>query len=318
MVKQVICDTITKKNNARLAVMLTENGKLKGDLTCFNWGNGTYWIMGSYYLRQWHMRWFKDNLPANSKNMRVRGSVLVNDISDNICGYAISGPNSRKVISELTNENMSNEEFKFMKCKEVDIGLIRAKVGRLSVSGELGYEINCHALEMSSLREMLLRVGNKYNIREYGYYALNSLRMEKSFGIWNSEFMQAYTPMETRMDRWINYDKDVNFIGKKSFLIEKEKNVNDLEKILVTLEIENAESEAVGYEPIWDLDGNRIGMTTSGGYGYSVKKSLAMALIEPKFMNLNSKLKTHIVGVEKNCFVIANSPWDPSGKRMRQ
>ena len=58
---------LPKKNNARLAVMLTENGKLKGDLTCFNWGNGTYWIMGSYYLRQWHMRWFKDNLPANSK-----------------------------------------------------------------------------------------------------------------------------------------------------------------------------------------------------------------------------------------------------------
>ena len=100
-----------------------------------------------------------------------------------------------------------------MQCREVDLGLVRAKVGRLSVAGELSFEMNCSALEHETLREMLLEAGAEFGIREYGYYALNSLRMEKSFGIWNAEFMQAYTPGETLMDRWIAWDKNVNFVG---------------------------------------------------------------------------------------------------------
>ncbi len=308
---------LPKKNKSRLAVMLTHNGKMKGDLTCFNWGDGSFWIMGSYYLREWHMRWFRDNLPSSMRGIKVKGDVFINDISDNICGYALSGPNSREVLKKLTNEDISNQNFKFMECREMDVGLIRAKVGRLSVSGELGYEINCQALEMSALREMLFKAGEEIGIREYGYYALNSLRMEKSFGIWNHEFMQAYTPCETLMDRWIVSDKDTDFIGKNAYIDEKKMGVNKLEKILVTLEIIDAHSEAIGYEPVWDLEGNRIGMTTSGGFGHSIGKSLAMALINPKFRHANTKLKTHIVGIEKDCCVIANSPWDPSGKRMR-
>ena len=90
-----------------------------------------------------------------------------------------------------------------------------------------------------------------------------------------------------------------------------------MKQILVTLEIENAQAEAAGYEPVWAPNGQRIGMTTSGGYGYSVEKSLAMALIDPAFSDVGTQLKTHIVGVERSCRVIESSPWDPSGARIR-
>ena len=313
---QLFATKLPAPNRARLAVMLGHDGRLKGDLTCFDWGDGTYWIMGSYYLREWHTRWFHDHSQGD-KALTEPGSVSVRDISDATTGFALSGPNARKVLEKLTHEDMSHEAFKFMACKEVDLGLIRAKVGRLSVAGELGFEINVSALEHITLRKMLLEAGADLGIREYGYYALNSLRMEKSFGIWNAEFMQAYTPGETLMDRWIAWDKNSDFVGRAGATTERDAGKSALKQILVTLEIDNAEAEAAGYEAIWGPDNNRIGMTTSGGFGYSVNKSLAMALIDPAFAAPGTELKTHIVGVERICRVIENSPWDPTGARIR-
>ena len=176
--------------------------------------------MGSYYLREWHLRWFHDHLPGGIKSIHTDGEVSLLDISDNVGGYAISGPNSRKLLERLTNFDVSNENLKFMSCNEIDIGLIKTKIARLSVAGELGYEINCHALELNALRELLISKGKDLGVQEYGYYALNTLRLEKSFGIWNNEFMQAYTPGETGLSRWISRGKNVEFVGKTPALKE--------------------------------------------------------------------------------------------------
>ena len=84
---------------------MRHDGRLKGDLTVFNWGDGTYWIMGSYYLREWHMRWFHDHL-AGGERALVDGGVQVRDIGDGVTGFAISGPNSREVLQKLTHEDL--------------------------------------------------------------------------------------------------------------------------------------------------------------------------------------------------------------------
>ncbi len=314
---QLLATDIPSNNKVKLAVMLGHDGRLKGDLTCFNWGNNVFWIMGSYYLREWHLRWFHDHLPGGIKSIHSDGEVSLIDISDNIGGYAISGPNSRKLLERLTNFDVSNENLNFMSCNEIDIGLIKTKIARLSVAGELGYEINCHALELNALRELLISKGKDLGVQEYGYYALNTLRLEKSFGIWNSEFMQAYTPGETGLNRWISRGKNVDFVGKTSALKELSQGKKALQKTLITLEIKDAEVEAIGYEPIWSKNNKRIGMTTSGGYGHNVHKSLAMAFVDPEFSEPGIELKTHIVGKEKRCVVLSNSPWDPEGLRMR-
>ena len=292
---------------ARLGTMLSPEGKLKGDLTVFNWGDGSWWIMGSYYLREWHMRWFDDHIKTDD------GDVSVNDIADSVVGFSISGPNAREVLAKLTHEDVSNEALPFMGCKTMDVGLIRAKVGRLSVVGERGYEINCSAAEHISLREMLLEAGADLGIREVGFYALNSLRLEKSFGIWSFEFRQEYTPGMTGMDRWIDFNKD-DFHGKQAALIERDS--DSATKKLVTLEIDSKDADASGYEPIWN-DGKRVGYVTSGGYGHTVGKSLAMALVYSDLTQPGTALSVHIVGVECGAKVIEASPYDPSGQNMR-
>ena len=286
---------------AKLAPMLSPEGKLKGDLTVFNWGDGNWWIMGSYYLREWHMRWFNDHM---------MDGVTLRDIADTTVGFSVSGPNSRKVLEKLTDGPIA--DLPFMGCGSFDIGLIRARVGRLSVAGELGFEIHCSAVEQIALRRMLLEAGSDLGIREVGFNALLSLRLEKSFGIWSTEFTQAYTAGQTGMNRWVDWSKD--FIGKEA--AQQERDEAQSKQVIVTMEIDSEDADASGYEPIWK-DGNIVGFVTSGGYGHTVKKSLAMAMLNRDCAAEGTELTIHIVGVEKTARVISASPYDPKGQAMR-
>ena len=298
----IMAGKIPKPGRVKLAPMLSENGRLKGDLTVFNWGEGVFWIMGSYYLRAWHMRWFNDHLSDG---------VSIRDLGEDMVGFSLAGPKSREVIATLTDSDI--ETLPFMGCGEFDIGLIRAKVGRLSVAGELGFEINCRMGDHIALRRLLLAAGEPFGIREYGFNALLSLRLEKSFGIWSAEFTQGYTPGMTGMDRWVDWDKG-DFIGRKAALAERDG--NGPRQKLVTLEIDADDADASGYEPIWS-DGQKVGFVTSGGYGHTIGKSLAMGLINTELAKPGTELSVHIVGVEISAKIIADSPYDPDGKAMR-
>ncbi len=287
----------------RLAPMLGHDGRLKGDLTVLNWGDETYWIMGSYYLRAWHMRWFRDHL--------IDG-VTVRDLSDAIAGFAVAGPRSRDLMQRVAHDDMSHEAFGFMACRIMDVGLIRARVGRISVTGELGYEIHCSAAEHVLLHRVLKEHGQDLGAVQWGFNAMGSLRMEKSFGIWSREFRQQYTPGMTGMDRWIDWSKD--FIGRDAATRERE--ANDPRLTLVTLQIDATDADASGYEPVW-AGSERVGYITSGEYGHTVGASLAMALVRPDLAAPGTKLSTHIVGEERPAIVIPPSPYDPDGLVMR-
>ena len=199
-----------------------------------------------------------------------------------------------------------------MGCRSLDVGLIRTRVGRLSVTGEHGYEINCPAGAHAALRETLLEAGSDLGLREYGYYALNSLRLEKSFGVWSAEYTQGYTPGMTGLDRWIDFSKP--FIGRDAARREREQNTAPHR--LVTLELDTRDADAAGYEPVW-AGGRRVGFVTSGGYGHTVGLSLAMALVEPEFRETGQELVVHVVGEACGARVIAPSPHDPAGTAMR-
>lgn len=299
---KIMASKLPGPSRARLAPMLSPEGRLKGDLTILNWGDGTYWIMGSYYLRAWHMRWFDDHM---------EDGVTVRDLGEEMCGFGLAGPKSKAVIEKLAEQDIS--DLPFMGCRDVDIGPLRAKVARMSVTGELGYEINVRYGDHIALRRLLLEAGASEGIRECGFNAMLSTRIEKSFGIWSAEFTQLYTAAQTGMDRWIDWDKG-NFIGRAAAL--KEKEGNGPSQILVTLQIEDGDSDASGYEPIWNGD-DRVGFVTSGAYGYTVGASLAMAMVDREFAAEGSDLMVHVVGQPRQAKVVAASPYDPKGQAMR-
>jgi len=298
----VMASRLPGPGRAALAPMLGADGRMKGDLTLFNWGDGSWWIMGSYYLRCWHMRWFDQHLCDG---------VFIRDLGEEWAGFSLSGPRSGDVLSQLGAGPAA--ALGFMGCGDFDIGLVRARVGRLSVTGELGYEINCPMGAHIALRRMLLEAGKAAGISEIGFNAMLSLRLEKSFGIWSKEFTQGYTPAMTGMDRWIDWQK-ADFIGREAAIAERDG--AGPQKKLVTLAIEADGADASGFEPVWH-NGRRIGFVTSGGYGHYVGQSLAMAMIDTSLAVEGLAVSVHIVGVEQPARIIAPSPYDPKGEVMR-
>jgi dimethylglycine dehydrogenase len=301
----VLACRVPALGKVRLAPMLSSSGRLMGDLTLLRWDDDCYWLMGSYYLRQWHMRWFQQYLP--------KVGVTLRDVSDQVVGFSIAGPNARTLLSRITEGDVSNRSFPFLSCRTMNIGLLRANVARLSVTGELGYEINVAASEQRNLYQQLMTAGEDLGIRQIGFTALNSLRMEKSFGIWSREYTWAYRPRMSGLQRYIAFEKKA-FVGRDAAL--RDRDSPGLERELVTLEIQSRDADASGFEPIW-LAERRVGFITSGAYGHCAEIGLAMAYIDSACLKDHTQFDVHVVGVKQAAHVIAASPVDPAGLRLR-
>lgn len=286
---------------ARLAPMLFPNGRLAGDLTVMCLGEEHFRIFGSGYLQEWHMRWFEDHLQGER--------VTVRNVSDELLGFSLAGPRSQAILESLSGTTV---DLPFMGLKAMDVAGLPATVARLSVTGEQGYEIYVSAAYQRTLHEWLHAAGESEGLCDFGMYALNSLRLEKAFGIWSREFSPDFTPKMTGMDRFINFSK-ADFIGREAVLSDRD---GDPDQCLVALAIESDDADALGYEPIW-LGERRVGFTTSGGYGHAVERSLAMGYVDNDVAAHDQALEVHILGDRRPATVLREAPYDPQGKRMR-
>ena len=282
--------------------MLSESGRLTGDLTTTCWAEDEFWLMGSYYLRAWHLRWFRDRLPAD-------GSVRVEDLSDRVAGVSLSGPQSLALLSRVAP---GVGGLRWLHAAEVDLGPHRVRVGRLSVTGELGYELNVPATELPGVYRLLRAAGDGLDVLPLGYEALDAMRLEKSFGIWSREFTLAYTPGMSGLDRFVAFDKPA-FTGRDAALRERDRGADQR---LVTLAVDSTDAEAMTFDPVWS-GAARVGFVTSGGYGHTVGASLALAYVDRALAQVGCELDVHVVGKRTPARVIPDSPHDPEGARPR-
>ena len=301
---RVLAGLLPSVGRIRLTPMLSPSGRLMGDLTTARLSEDRFLVFGSGYLQTWHMRWFQRHLPSDD--------VSVRNVSDELVGLAIFGPRSRELLSRLTGQDIGNNAFPFMSVKTLDVGLVPAVIGRLSVTGELGYEIYVDSAYLWSLYEALHGAGEDLGLRDVGMYALNSLRLEKGYGIWSREFSQDYTPAMSGMSRFIAYDKE-DFIGRDAALRDHKEVPS---KRLALLEIAAEDADAAGYEPIW-RGRKMVGFVTSGGYGHSVGKSLAMGYLDTELIDADVPLEMSIVGERRSCRVLRDPAVDPRGLKVR-
>ncbi len=288
----------------RLTPMLAPSGRLMGDLITLRLADDHFRVMGSGYLQAWHMRWFRDHLP--------RDAVHVSNVTELYGGVALLGPRAREMLARLTDCDVSDHALPFMSVRLLDIAFAPAIVARLSVSGELGYEIYAPSSHLPPLLDALLANADDIGARHIGMYALNSLRLEKGFGIWSREYSRDYTPRMCGLDRFVDYDKP-GFIGRDAAILDRQRMP---ERHLVTLAIDSPDADASGYEPIW-LATRQVGFVTSGGYGHCVQTSLAMGYVDSRIDATATDLTVTILGERRKCRVLSEPPVDPSGSRMR-
>ena len=299
----ILAGHIPNQGRVNLSPMLLESGKLYGDLTVSCIDEETYYLFGSSVAQNMHLRWFEKQLEGIE-------DVEYRNMTDDIHGISISGPNSRELLSRLTREDVSSKAFNFRDIKNTFIGSVPALCIRISFTGELGYEIYVAPQYQLKLFKEIQEAGKDLGLKWFGGRALMSMRLEKSWGAWTMDFRPDFTLIESGLDFFVDWSKD--FIGKNAALKEKK---NGVGKRLSVIEIET-ETDVSGDEAVM-YDGKCVSYITSGGYGHSVGKSLAMTYLPVGLIKESAELEVEILGVFHKANVVLKPLYDPSGSRMR-
>ncbi|WP_374598050.1 FAD-dependent oxidoreductase [Sphingosinicella sp.] len=295
---KLLANRLPGTGRVRLAPLLSDTGRLMGDLTAFKLAEDRFVLMGSGYLQNWHGRWFEAQGDGYQFVFRNR--------SDDWQGVVIAGPRSRELLQKVTRSDVSNDAFPFLSVRNMDVGFAPAIVARLSLSGELAYEIYTPANHLPSVYRLLFKAGRDLGLRDFGLQALNSMRLEKSIGIWSREYSRDYTAAEAGLERFVDFTKP-SFIGRDAALRARE---HTPPRRLVTFAVDADGADASGYEPIWAGD-NHVGFVTSGGFGHRTGTSIAMGYVDTAVLDQLPEFEVSVLGVRRKAVVAEEPLYDP-------
>jgi len=213
----------------------------------------------------------------------------------------------------LTDADLSNDAFKFMRNQRIKVAGIDAVAIRVSFSGDLGWEIYVPIEQQLALYDALLEAGSELGARPVGGRALLSLRVEKGYGSWSREYSPEYWPQEVGLDRLIKLDKP-EFLGREAYLEIKD---NPPREKLAVVQIVKSDSDANGGEPVFLTDGTPVGRVSSGAFGHSVGASIALCFIRTEHAVADTELDIAILGIPHRAVILENPPFDPRGERLR-
>ena len=285
-----------------LTPMLSPKGRLMGDFTVSCLDENNFQLTASYGAQEIHYRWFMKNL---------KGDVRVRNVSDRRTGFQIAGPKSRELLSLCTRFDVAS--VKFLDVVRMTVGQVDCTVQRVSYTGDLGYEIYCDPMDQRQLWQTLWNAGQPLGITPFGMRAMMSLRLDRHFGSWLSEFSPDYTAAETGMDRFISFKKPDDFIGRKAAEAERD---NPPTRILATFEVDAEDADVVAYEPVF-IDDYVQGFCTSGGYSHHAGKSIAIALIPREHATAGKIVEIEIMGKRRKATLITEHLFGPDGSAMR-
>jgi dimethylglycine dehydrogenase len=289
-----------------LGHLLNENGFIESEITVTRLGPEHFYVL-SAAVAQLHD---KDQLEWRRL---ATEKVTITDVTDDFGVLVLAGPLAREVLSKCTSSDLSNASFRWLTGKEAEVaGVKKVRLLRVNYVGELGWELHVPMADMPKVFDALTKAGKPYGLKLFGTYAMNSLRMEKSYRGWGSELTTEIDMFEASMERFIRLEKP-EFTGKAATLSMHQRGAR---MKLVPLEVANTDSDCVGNEPVYSGD-RIVGLTTSGGYGHAVRKSLAFAYVDPKMTGVGTGFDVLMFGEKRKASIIGESPWDPANARLK-
>ena len=289
-----------------LVHMLSQNGGVRSEYTVYKTGpQGYYLVSAGAFETHDHDYLFK---------LLPKDGVSVQRVTTQTGVLVLAGPRSRDLLQKLTDTDLSNDSFKWLTGKKINVGYATAEALRVNFVGELGWELH-HPIEMQNyIFDQLMSAGAEFDIKPFGIRAMDSMRLEKSYRLIPREMSVEYSAFESGLDRFVRLDKEQDFIGKEALATWQEKGV---ENGFVTLEVKGVtDADARGSEAIYK-DGKVVGRATSGGYGWRVGKSLALGFVRTELTAIGSELEIEILGEKYRAVVVEESPFDPTNKCLR-
>ncbi len=289
-----------------LGHLLNPNGLIESELTITRLAADRFYILSAAAAQLHDM----DQL-----NWRKLDSerVTISDITDDRGVLVLAGPRARDVLKACTKSDLRNAAFPWLTAQIAEVAGVRdVRLLRINYIGELGWELHVPMAGMPAVFAALRKAGEAHGLALFGTYAMNSMRLEKSYRGWGSELTTEVDMMEASMERFIRLQKP-DFVGKTATLVRQQQGPRIK---LVTLEVDAKDADCIGSEPVYAGD-KVVGLTTSGGYGHTVSKSLAFAYVPTEMAAPGTAVSVLLYGEQCPARIIADSIWDPENKRPR-
>jgi glycine cleavage system T protein len=281
--------------------MLNERGGIECDFTVTRLAEDRFRIVTGTAFGRHDLAWIASQAPAD---------VSVDDVTSRFACLGIWGPKTRDILQTLTATALRTEAFPYMRARELTVGSVPCLALRVTYVGELGWELYCATEFGLALWDTIWEAGRDHGLVAGGYRAIDSCRLEKGYRVWGADITPEDTPYEAGLGFAVKLDKD-DFIGRDALLGKQQP-----DRKLACLVLDDPRSVALGSEPV-RVDGRLVGRVTSGGYGYTVERSIAYAYLPTEDANVGTRIEVEIFGAWVGGEVAAEPLYDSAGSHLR-
>jgi len=300
------CSKLPSQGRVSLAYALTDDGKLWSEFTITRLGEDHFYIISAAIAATHDMDLLRQGLAADS-------AITVKDVTADFGTLIIAGPRAREVLGQVTQADFSNASFPWLTAQYIETVSGRCLAMRVNYVGELGWELHAPVAQLPSLYAAIWAAGAAYDIRDFGLYAMDSLRVDKCYRGWKSDLESGYTPLEASLDRFVDVTKP-DFVGKAALAAEHARGA--AQRFVPLIFDEDGDAEAPYCAQVFDGDTN-VGLTTSGVWSHTLKKSVALAYVKADKAIPGTKLQVNVLGTIRTATVHAEPLYDPKNQRLR-
>jgi dimethylglycine dehydrogenase len=289
-----------------LCYALTPQGKILSEFTVTRLGAEDFLLIGAGSA-EWH------DLDLLEAAMPDDGSVAIVNRTEGWGSLVLAGPRSRDLLGRVTKADLSNGAFPWLAARRIRIGGTEVLALRVNYVGELGYELHADTAALPGLYDALSEAGADVGLRDFGLYAMDSLRLDKAYRGWKSDIETGYSPFEASLDRFVALDK-ADFVGKAALVEERRRGIKQ-RFVPLTLDAPG-DADALALAPVLGAS-ETVGLVTSAGWSYTLNQSIALAYVRTDLAVPGQKLDIEILG-EKQPATVGREPlYDPSNARLK-
>ncbi len=302
----LMANRIPKKiDRLTLCHLLTPTGGVRSEFTVYKTAPESYYLVSAGAYERHDFDYLQKMQPKD-------GSVNLQKVTTQYGVLVLAGPNSRALLQKLTDASLATADFPWLSGQFINVGCAQAHALRVNFVGELGWELH-HPIEMQNyIFDLLIDAGAEFDLKPFGIRAMDSLRLEKSYRLIPRELSIEYSAYESGLDRFMAMQKE-DFIGRAA-LADRQ---SSPAWRFVTMEVHDVtDADARGSEPIRKA-GELVGRATSGGYGWRLDKSLALAMVKPELGEIGTEFEISILGEPHRATIIPESSFDPENDRLR-
>jgi len=303
----MVAGALPRTGRTALNYFCSPRGGIVSEMTVSQLAEGRFWLISAAAGERHDEHWLRSHLSQQ------HGRVSIANVTARYGSLIVVGPRSRELLARVTDADLSNEGFPWLAVRSVPIGFTEALALRVNYVGELGWELHVPSEQLAAVHALLVAAGEPLGLAHFGLYAMDSLRLEKCYRSWKADLTTEYTPLMASLDRFVRLDKAAAFIGREA--LRREAAVGPRER-LVPLLVEARDADAAAVSIVY-RDSQVVGLVTSGGYGYRLNRSIALAYVRTDLAAEGTELEVEILGERCRARVGREPLYDPYNLRLR-